>query len=105
MTSSRFGYVALFCVGLRCTVLDCTLLPCTALHCNTTPCLQLKDENWERFLPKFKRKNIKRKKPAVAPAKKSYTPFPPAQLPSKLDKQIESGEYFLSKGARCGELQ
>jgi hypothetical protein len=36
-----------------------------------------------RFLPKFKKKNIKRKKPAAKP-KKDYTPFPPQQQPSKV---------------------
>ena len=91
---------------------------------------KLKDESWERFLPTFKKKNVKRRKPhqaveeyaksnnstigdnggdgtaagAGGPAKKkkkkSYTPFPPAQLPSKIDKQLDSGEYFLSERER-----
>lgn len=43
----------------------------------------LKDENWERFLPKFKKKNVKRKKPSVV-KKKDYTPFPPPQQPRKV---------------------
>lgn len=55
----------------------------------------LKNENWERFLPKFKKKNV-RKKP-VKKEKKEYTPFPPPQKPRKEDLELESGEYFLSK--------
>lgn len=81
---------------------------------------KLANESWDRFLPKFKKRNIKRKKPADAaassssgaadkasesniigiatsskPQKKTYTPFPPPQQPSKLDLQLESGEYWL----------
>jgi ribosomal RNA assembly protein len=58
----------------------------------------LKNESWDRFLPKFKSKNIsKRKKPKKIREKKEYTPFPPLPVDSKLDKQIESGEYFAQK--------
>jgi ribosomal RNA assembly protein len=65
----------------------------------------LANENWERFLPKFKKRNIKRKvdRTALAASKaksKAYTPFPPAQQPSKVDLQLESGEFFLSKEAK-----
>ncbi|KAJ1553422.1 Ribosomal RNA assembly protein mis3, partial [Nowakowskiella sp. JEL0078] len=55
----------------------------------------LKEESWDRFLPHFKKKNIKLPK-KKSQAKKEYTPFPPAQQPRKIDLQIESGEYFLS---------
>lgn len=86
---------------------------------------KLQNESWDRFLPTFKKKNVKRRKPhqlveeskkasestagAGAGAggatksvkkKKSYTPFPPAQQPSKIDLQLESGEYFLSERER-----
>ncbi|KAG6490917.1 hypothetical protein ZIOFF_052249 [Zingiber officinale] len=88
----------------------------------------LANENWDRFLPKFKkyddsafllhiwlcyyftrilfkliypfaflmlsRKNVQRK--VKAKEKKPYTPFPPPQPPSKIDLQLESGEYFMS---------
>ncbi|KAJ3312210.1 Ribosomal RNA assembly protein mis3 [Boothiomyces sp. JEL0838] len=60
---------------------------------------KLKNESWDRFLPQFKKKNVKTKKKPVK-EKKEYTPFPPAQTPRKVDLQIESGEYFLSKTER-----
>ncbi|KAH9912705.1 uncharacterized protein B0H18DRAFT_1052614 [Fomitopsis serialis] len=83
---------------------------------------QLANESWDRFLPKFRRNHLKtsdktsRKNERIqeknearkaaglepigpgkkeAPAKKVYTPFPPPQMPRKIDLQLESGEYFL----------
>lgn len=63
---------------------------------------QLAGENWERFLPTFKKRNVPRKvdKAALMKSKekaKGYSPFPPPQQPSKVDLQLESGEYFLSQ--------
>lgn len=60
----------------------------------------LKHENWDRFLPQFQKRNLsKRRKPhrVTDKSKKVYTPFPPAPEKSKIDKQLETGEYFLSK--------
>ena len=58
----------------------------------------LKNEDWSRFLPKFKKTNQKKKeKKETTREKKKYTPFPPPQQPSKIDLQLESGEYFLSE--------
>ncbi|KAI0299712.1 ribosomal RNA assembly protein mis3 [Multifurca ochricompacta] len=80
---------------------------------------KLANESWDRFLPKFRRKHLttsektSRKNErleaknaertaaglepikSAKPEKKPYTPFPPAQLPRKIDLQLESGEYFL----------
>ena len=66
---------------------------------------KLKNEDWSRFLPTFKKKNVQRKKLSKEQREKekkkpAYTPFPPAQLPSKIDKQLDSGEYFLSERQR-----
>lgn len=64
---------------------------------------ELANENWDRFLPHFKKRNLsKRRIPhnVTDKTKKTYTPFPPAQEKSKVDLQIESGEYFLSKQAK-----
>ncbi|XP_055641623.1 KRR1 small subunit processome component homolog [Toxorhynchites rutilus septentrionalis] len=61
---------------------------------------KLKDENWERFLPKFQSKNTtKRSKPKEQKKKKNkeFTPFPPPLLESKVDKELASGEYFLTE--------
>lgn len=63
----------------------------------------LASENWDRFLPHFKRRTLsKRRKPfkVTDKSKKAYTPFPPPQEKSKIDLQIESGEFFLGKHAK-----
>lgn len=50
---------------------------------------QLKNESWDRFLPKFKSKNIsKRKQPFKKHEKKNYTPFPPPQAESKVTPSV-----------------
>jgi len=61
---------------------------------------ELAAESWDRFLPKFKRKNIKKKKAKIEP-KKDKPLFPPAPTPSKVDLQLESGEYFLRQEERA----
>ncbi|EFN70489.1 KRR1 small subunit processome component-like protein [Camponotus floridanus] len=59
---------------------------------------KLKNENWEQYLPKYNSKNIsKRKEPKKKKVKKPYTPFPPPQQESKIDKEMASGEYFLKE--------
>ncbi|KAJ5666809.1 KRR1 small subunit processome component [Penicillium macrosclerotiorum] len=63
----------------------------------------LANESWDRFLPNFKKRTLsKRRMPfnVTDKTKKVYTPFPPAPEKSKVDLQIESGEYFLSKEAK-----
>ena len=54
----------------------------------------LKDENWERFLPKFKSKNVQRKKVKIK-EKKPYTPFPPQQTESKVCKENKNNVFML----------
>lgn len=58
---------------------------------------ELANQSWDRFLPKFKKKNVKRAKPSKESKKKKETPFPPAPQPSKVDLALESGEFFLKK--------
>ncbi|KAJ4294763.1 ribosomal RNA assembly protein krr1 [Collariella sp. IMI 366227] len=63
----------------------------------------LAHEDWSRYLPNFKKRTLsKRRVPfkVADKAKKTYTPFPPAPEQSKVDKQIETGEYFLGKEAK-----
>jgi len=64
---------------------------------------ELANESWDRFLPHFKKRTLsKRRKPfkITDKTKKVYTPFPPAPEKSKVDLQIESGEFFLNKSAK-----
>lgn len=63
----------------------------------------LATESWDRFLPNFKKRTLsKRRVPhkVTDKSQKAYTPFPPPQEKSKIDKELESGEYFLSKQAK-----
>ncbi|PIO15935.1 hypothetical protein AB205_0114690, partial [Aquarana catesbeiana] len=62
---------------------------------------ELRTKSWDRFLPTFKHKNVsKRKEPKKKTIKKEYTPFPPPQPDSQIDKDLESGEYFLRKSQK-----
>jgi ribosomal RNA assembly protein len=64
---------------------------------------ELAGESWDRFLPHFKKRNLAQRRvpfKVTDKSKKTYTPFPPAQEKSKIDLQIESGEYFLGKQAK-----
>lgn len=61
---------------------------------------ELKDENWDRFLPHFKNRNVQRKKLKAKKKKKSKEVFPPQPMPRKEDLQMESGEYFLDEKER-----
>lgn len=64
---------------------------------------KLATEDWTRFLPKFQKKNVPRRKPLnnnTTSGKKAYTPFPPAQTPRKVDLQLDTGEYFVQERVR-----
>lgn len=63
----------------------------------------LQNEDWSRFLPKFQKKNVQRRKPHKVKKKGPYTPFPPPQQPSKIDQQLETGEYFATEAQRQAE--
>lgn len=55
----------------------------------------LKDQSWDRFLPKFKSKNIsKRRQPNKKKVKKPYTPFPPPQPESKVNEKSVITVFF-----------
>jgi len=66
-------------------------------ECSKNP--QLKNESWDKFMPKYVSKNVKKQKKEIK-EKKEYTPFPPPQQPSKVDLQLESGEYFIKEKER-----
>ena len=47
----------------------------------------LRNENWSRFLPKYKSKVVKKEKKDIK-EKNPPTPFPPAPVSSKIDKEL-----------------
>lgn len=56
---------------------------------------ELRVQNWERFLPKFRHKNLtKRREPKKKSVKKEYTPFPPSQPDSKVCWDVSSLVYL-----------
>ncbi|XP_029350960.1 KRR1 small subunit processome component homolog [Echeneis naucrates] len=62
---------------------------------------ELRIQSWERFLPNFRHKNLaKRKEPRKKSVKKEYTPFPPSQPESKVDKELATGEFFLRESVK-----
>jgi len=64
------------------------------------------NENWEKYLPKYKKKNIqskKKKTSTVVKKKKMESPFPPQPLARKEDMLMETGEYFLTKQERASK--
>lgn len=51
----------------------------------------LRMQSWERFLPKFRHKNLaKRREPKKKSVKKEYTPFPPSQPESQVRSFLEN---------------
>ncbi|GAB65015.1 RNA-binding protein [Plasmodium cynomolgi strain B] len=64
---------------------------------------EFKNENWEKFLPNFKKRNAQRRKikqkldKKKGAKKEEKSVFPPDQLPRKIDIQMETGEYFMRR--------
>ncbi|KAM9999294.1 hypothetical protein ACTFIZ_002869 [Dictyostelium cf. discoideum] len=66
----------------------------------------LKNENWERYLPQFKKTNQNKKKKVQRKKKdRDAAPFAPPQLPRKEDLAMESGEYFASEEKKRRKIQ
>lgn len=64
---------------------------------------ELANESWDRFLPNYKKRNLSSRRvpfKVTDKAKKPYTPFPPAPEKSKVDLQIEAGEYHIGRDAK-----
>lgn len=58
---------------------------------------KLKGQNWDRFLPNFKKRITNLKKKKVAIKKRERKTFPDLPVQSKQDILIETGEYFLTQ--------
>ncbi|CAG9482642.1 unnamed protein product [Plasmodium vivax] len=66
---------------------------------------EFKNENWEKYLPNFKKRNAQRRKikqkleKKKGAKKEEKSVFPPDQLPRKIDIQMETGEYFMRRSS------
>ncbi|KRZ75681.1 KRR1 small subunit processome component -like protein [Trichinella papuae] len=60
---------------------------------------KLASENWDRFLPKFRKKLTSQKKKS---SKKVEHPKQAVNAQCKLDQQLETGEYFLKNPENSG---
>ncbi|XP_952084.1 ribosomal RNA assembly protein, putative [Theileria annulata] len=62
-------------------------------------------ENWDRFLPHFKKRCVKRKKTKVVKKKSENALLIPIQQPRKEDILLETGEYFMREEERKRKQQ
>jgi ribosomal RNA assembly protein len=62
---------------------------------------EMQNEDWSRFLPQFKKRNVQRKKKLK---KKEKDKPIPEQTPRKEDLLMQSGEYWLSEEQRNAKL-
>ena len=64
---------------------------------------ELAHESWDRFLPNYKKRSLSRRRvphKVTDKSRKPYTPFPSAPEPSKIDRQLEAGEYHVGREAK-----
>lgn len=61
---------------------------------------ELKNESWDRFLPKFRQTTTKKVKKAKF-KKKEYTPFPPPQTESKVTNNFSSNHTYQDIASLC----
>ena len=57
---------------------------------------KLANESWDKFMPKYVTKNVKKQKPVIRKKPENDSPFPPPQQPSKIDLQL--GEFRACRG-------
>ncbi len=64
---------------------------------------KLSEENWDRFLPNFKKRNVQRKKVKFEVKNKDKI-FPDQPKPRKQDEALERGEMAIKKVNKSGKI-